>query len=103
MVATARESVLRRGRALMEPGRRASADAALLRQVAAMIRDPVNRRLITVGTASVSQLGTAGLLAGGSGPAAALARELAAEWPAGEQTDFAWLMTSAGIAWPREP
>ena len=40
-----------------------------------MIRDAGNRRLITVGAVSVSQLGTAGLLAGGGRPAAALARE----------------------------
>ena len=43
-----------------------------------MIRDLGNRRLITVGAVSVSQLGTAGLLVGG-GEAVALARELAAE------------------------
>ena len=96
------ESVLRSGRTLMELGRRASSDTALLHQVAAMIRDPRNRRLIAVGTASVSQLGTAGLIAGGGEPAAALARELAAEWPAGERADFAWLMTSSGTAWPQE-
>lgn len=101
MVARAGESVLRRGRALMELGRRASDEAALLPQVAAMVRDPGNRRLRTVGAVSVSQLGTAGLLAGGSGPAVALAVELAAEWP-GERSDFAWLMTSSGTAWPRD-
>jgi hypothetical protein len=102
MVSRSGESVLRRGRALMELGRRASSDTALLREVADMIRDPGNRRLITVGTASVSQLGTAGLVAGGGEPAAALARELAAQWTTGERSDFAWLMTSSGIAWPRE-
>ena len=74
------ESVLRRGRALVEPGRRSSGDTTLLQQVAGIIRDPGNRRLFTVGTASVSQLGTAGLIVGGGAPAAALARELAAEW-----------------------
>ena len=100
MVPRAAESVLRRGRALMELGRRASGDPALLADVAAMIRDPGNRRLITIGTVSVSQLGTAGLIAGGSEPAAMLARELAAEWPAAEQADLAWLLTGAGIAWP---
>jgi len=102
MVPRVGESVLRRGRALMELGRRASDEAALLPQVAALVRDPGNRRLRTVGAVSVSQLGTAGLLAGGSGPAAALALELAAEWPAGERSDFAWLMTSSGTAWPRD-
>ena len=102
MVPSARESVLRRGRALMELGRRASDDATLLLEVAIMIRDPANRRLITVGTVTVSQLGTAGLLAGGGASAAALARELAAEWPAGERSDFAWLMTGSGIAWSRD-
>jgi hypothetical protein len=95
VAADTRESVLRRGRALMELGRRASGDVALLPQVAVMIRDPGNRRLITVGAVPVSQLGTAGLLAGGGEPAAALARELAAEWPAGERSDFAWLVSSA--------
>lgn len=99
-VPRAAESVLRRGRALMELGRRASGDPALLAEVAAMIRDPDNRRLATIGTVSVSQLGTAGLVVGGSGPAAALARELAAEWPTAEQADLAWLMTGAGVAWP---
>lgn len=86
----------------MELGRRASDDTALLQQVAAMIRDPENRRLITIGTVSVAQLGTAGLVAGGGEAAAALGRELASEWAAGERADFAWLMTSARIAWPRE-
>jgi hypothetical protein len=68
MVPSAGVSVLRRGRALLELGRRASGDTALLRDVAVMIRDPGSRRLITVGAVSVSQLGTAGLLAGGGGP-----------------------------------
>jgi hypothetical protein len=67
------------------------------------LRDQVNRRLITVGTASISQLGTAGLIAGGSEPAAALARQLAAKWLAGERSDSAWLMTSSGIAWRARP
>lgn len=102
MVRRASESVLRRGRALMELGRRSSADTALVREAADMIRDPENRRLITVGTVSVSQLGTAGLVAGGGEPAAAMARELAAEWTAGERSDFAWLMQSSGIPWPQE-
>jgi hypothetical protein len=84
MVPQTSESVLRRGRLLLELSRRASGDPALLQQVAAMIRDPENRRLIAVGTASVSQLGTAGLVAGGGEPAATLAQELAAEWSAGE-------------------
>ena len=96
------ESVLRRGRALLQLGRRASADTALLQEVADMIRDPENRRLMTVGTASISQLGVAGLIAGGSELAAVLAQELAGEWPAGEQADFAWLMRSSGAAWPTE-
>jgi hypothetical protein len=102
MVARPGQSVLRRGRAMMELGRRATGDSALLHHVAAMIRDPGNRRLIAVGTVSVSQLGTAGLVAGGGEPAAALARELAGQWTAGEQSDFAWLMTSSGIGWPPE-
>ena len=102
MVPRTSESVLRRGRALMELGRRSSSDTTLLQQVADMIRDPENRRLITVGTASVSQLGTAGLIAGGGAPAAALARELAAEWTTGERSDFAWLMRSSGIPWPQQ-
>jgi hypothetical protein len=54
-----------------------------------MIRDPENRLLITVGTASVSQLGTAGLVAGSGELAAALARRLAGEWATGERADFA--------------
>ena len=95
------ESVLRRGRALIELGRRSAGDTTLLQQVADIIRDPENRRPITVGTASVSQLGTAGLIAGGGAPAAALARELAAEWTTGERSDFAWLMRSSGIPWPQ--
>ena len=71
--------------------------------VAALIRDPANRRLITIGPVSVSQLGTAGLVAAGSEPASALARGLAAEWPPGDQSDFARLMTSSGAAWPPPP
>jgi hypothetical protein len=100
MVACAAESVLRRGRAVMELGRRAADDPALLTEVAALIRDPANRRLITIGPVSVSQLGTAGLVAAGGDPTTTLARELAAEWPPGDQSDFALLMTSSGIAWP---
>jgi hypothetical protein len=100
MVHRAAGSVLRRGRAVMELGRRASDDPALLTEVAALIRDPVNRRLITIGPVTVSQLGTAGLVAAGRGPATALARELAAEWPPADQSGFARLMTSSGIAWP---
>jgi hypothetical protein len=101
MVASARVSVLRRGRALFELGRGACDDTALLRD-AVMIRDLGNRRLITVGVVPVSRLGTAGLLAGGGGPAVALARELAADWPAGERSDFEWLMTSSGLSWPHD-
>ena len=101
MVPRTSESVLRRGRALIELGRRSAGDTTLLQQVADIIRDPENRRLITVGTASVSQLGTAGLIAGAA-PAAALARELAAEWTTGERSDFAWLMRSSGIPWPQQ-
>jgi hypothetical protein len=96
------ESVLRRGRAMMELGRRASSDTALLEEVAEMIRTPENRRLITVGTASISQLGTAGLVAGGGERALALARQLVEEWQTGERSDFAWLMRSSGITWPSE-
>jgi hypothetical protein len=82
MVSRDGESVLRRGRAMMELGRRASRNAALLQGVAEMIRAPENRRLITVGTTSISQLGAAGLVADGSETAAALAAELAGEWDA---------------------
>jgi hypothetical protein len=103
MVSRASESVLRRGRALMELGRRASSDTAVLHQVADLIRDPENRRLMAVGTVSVSQLGTAGLVAGGGEPAVVLAQELAAEWAAGERSDFAWLMKSSGVAWWPQP
>jgi hypothetical protein len=95
------ESVLRRGRAIMELGRRASSDPALLQEVSGMIRAQENRQLITVGTTSVSQLGTAGLIAGGSKKAIDLAAELVQEWHRDEQSDFAWLMKSSGIAWPR--
>jgi len=97
MVSRDNESVLRRGRALTELGRRASSDPALLQEVADMIRAPENRRLITVGTTSISQLGTAGLVAGGGEKALALARELAAEWQASERSDFGWLMRSSGV------
>src|ERR1700733_15397339 len=65
MVSRSGESVLRRGLAMMELGRRASRDAVLLQEVAEMIRAPENRRLMTVGTTSISQLGTAGLVPGG--------------------------------------
>jgi hypothetical protein len=95
------ESVLRRGRAMMELGRRASSDPALLQEVSGMIRARENRQLMTVGTASVSQLGTAGLIAGGSKKAVDLAAELVQEWHRDEQSDFAWLMKSSGIVWPR--
>jgi hypothetical protein len=100
MVAATGRSVLRRGRALMELGRRASSDTMLLQQTAALIRDPANQRSITAGTVTVSQLGAAGLIAGGSEPAAALARELAAQWPPGERSDFAWLISSLRAAYP---
>jgi hypothetical protein len=95
------ESVLRRGRAIMELGRRASSDPALLQEVSGMIRARENRQLMTVGTTSVSQLGTAGLIAGGSKKAIDLAAELVQEWHGDEQSDFAWLMKSSGVVWPR--
>ncbi len=95
------ESVLRRGRAMMELGRRASSDPALLQEVSGMIRAQENRQLMTVGTTSVSQLGAAGLIAGGSKKAIDLAAELVQEWHRDEQSDFAWLMKSSGVAWPR--
>jgi hypothetical protein len=101
MVSSSGESVLRRGRAMMELGRRASRDVALLQEVAEMIRAPENRGLMTVGTTSVSQLGAAGLVADGSETAVALAAELVGEWPRDEQSDFAWLMRSSGITWPQ--
>lgn len=102
MVSDSGESVLRRGRAMMELGRRASVDDALLQGVAEMIRAPENRRLITIGTASISQLGAAGLVAGGGKSALGLAQELASEWQADERSDFAWLLRSSGITWPPE-
>jgi hypothetical protein len=95
------ESVLRRGRAMMELGRRASSDPSLLQEVSGMIRAQENRQLMTVGTTSVSQLGAAGLIAGGSKKAIDLAAELVQEWHRDEQSDFAWLMKSSGVAWPR--
>jgi hypothetical protein len=101
MVSRSGESVLRRGRAMMELGRRAPRDAALLQEVAEMIRAPENRRLMTVGTTSISQLGTAGLVADGSETAVALAAALAGEWTPDERSDFAWLMRSSGVTWPR--
>src|ERR1700721_1277736 len=95
------ESVLRRGRAMMELGRRASGDAVLLQEVTEMIRAPENRRLMTVGSTSISQLGAAGLVADGSPTAVTLAAELVGEWQSDEQSDFAWLMRSSGIPWPQ--
>jgi hypothetical protein len=100
IVASNSGSVLRRGRAMMELGRRASGDTALLKEVAVMIRAPENTQLMTVGTTSVSQLGVAGLVAGGSKRALALASELAGEWQRDAQSDFAWLMRSSGVTWP---
>lgn len=99
MVSRSNESVLRRGRAMMELGRRASGDATLLQEVSDMIRAPENRRLKTVGTATISQLGTAGLIAGGGERALAVAVELVEEWGSDERSDFAWLMKSSGITW----
>jgi hypothetical protein len=55
---------------------------------------------MTVGTTSISRLGTAWLIADGSETAVALAAELAGEWQRDEQSDFAWLMRSSGITWP---
>jgi hypothetical protein len=92
--------VLSRGRALLELGRRASGDVTLLPLAAALIRDPASQRVTVVGAVTVSQLGAAGLIAGGGGPAAALARELAARWPPGQQADFAWLVAGATIEVP---
>jgi hypothetical protein len=86
---------------MLEMGRRASSDPALLQEVFGMIRAPENRQLITVGTTSVAQLGAAGLIAGGSEKAIDLAAELFQEWDRDQQSDFAWLMKSSGIAWPR--
>jgi hypothetical protein len=103
MVPRATESVLRRGRAAMELGRRAADDPALLTEVAALIRDPANRRLMTTGPVSGLPAGNGrarrrGQRAGiGAGP------RTAAEWPPGDQSDFARLMTSSGAAWPPPP
>jgi hypothetical protein len=72
----------------------------LLQEVSGMIRAQKNRQLMTVGTTSVSQLGAAGLIAGGSKKAIDLAAELVQEWHRDKQSDFAWLMKSSGIAWP---
>ena len=96
-----RESVLRRARAMMELGRRASGDTRVLEEVAEMIRAPQNRRLMTVGTTSISQLGAAGLVADGSETAVALAAELVGEWRPDEQSDFARLIRRSGIPWPQ--
>jgi homospermidine synthase len=85
---------------MMELGRRAASDPALIQEVSSLIRAPENRRRITVGTTSVSQLGAAGLVAGGGENAIGLAAELVQEWTSDEQSDFAWLMKSAGVAWP---
>ena len=98
VVSRRRDSVLRRGRALMELGRRARTPAQLS-EVAAMIRAPEHRQLRAAGNTSVSQLGAAGLVAGGTQGARALAAELAREWDPGEQSDFAWLMKSSGMTW----
>ena len=46
MVPRTSESAFRRGRALIELGRRSAGDTTLLQQVADIIRDPENRRLI---------------------------------------------------------
>jgi hypothetical protein len=86
---------------MMELGRRASRDPTLLQEVAEMIRAPENRRVMAVGTTSISQLGTAGLVADGSETAIALAAELVGEWERDEQSDFAWLVRSSGITWPQ--
>jgi hypothetical protein len=102
IVSRSGESVLRRGRAMMELGRRAPRDAALLQEVTGMIRAPEYRRLMTVGTTSISQLGAAGLVADGGETAVALAAELVGEWQSDEQSDFAWLMRSSGITWPQD-
>lgn len=101
MVSRSGESVLRRGRAMMELGLRASGGAVLLQEVAEMIRAPENRRLMTVGTTSISQLGAAGLVADGSETAVALAAELVGKWQPDEQSHFTWLMRSSEITWPR--
>ena len=85
---------------MMELGRRASSDPALIQEVSGLIRAPENRRLITVGTTSVSHLGAAGLVAGGGENAIDLAAKLVEEWPRDEQSDFAWLMRSEGVTWP---
>lgn len=100
MLSRGNESVLRRGRAMMELGRRVSGDPELIQEVTGLIRAPENRRLITVGTTSVSQLGVVGLVAGGDENAIGLAADLVQEWSNDEQSDFAWLMRREGVAWP---
>jgi hypothetical protein len=102
MMSRDNESVLRRGRAVMELGRRASSDPGLLLEISGMIRAQENRQRVTVGTTSVSQLGAAGLIAGSSKRAVDLAAELVQEWSQDEQSDFAWMMKSSGIVWPRD-
>jgi hypothetical protein len=77
MVPCAAESVLRRGRAVMELGRRAADDPALLTEVAALIRDPANRRLITSARCPSPSRERPGL----SPPAANRQRPWPANWP----------------------
>lgn len=87
-----REGILRRGRALMELGRRASSEPALLEQVATFITDPSNRQAVIMGTFTISQAGAAGLVSGGAPEAVSRAKQLVDEWSPEEQSDFAWLM-----------
>lgn len=91
--------ILRRGRALMELGRRVSSEPELLEQVAAFISDPQNRRAVTIGNVTVSQAGAAGLVSAGAPEAFSRAKQLVAEWTSAEQDDFAWFIRSAGVTW----
>ena len=102
MMSRNNESVLRRGRAMMELGRRASSDPALLKEAQKRGDQFIASEMFVLALAD--DKGEAGRLlkeAGGSKKAIDLAAELVQEWHRDEQSDFAWLMKSSGIAWPR--
>ena len=100
LVSDDRQGVTRKGRALLELGRRTSSRPELLAEVNGYIRDPAHEQAVVMGTVTVAQMGLAGLVASRSPESIRQAEALAAEaGPHGEQ-DLRWVITALGGTWP---
>ena len=81
-------ALLQRSRALYQLGRRVERNDPLLDFVLIEINDPMNRATRTVGFASISFLGVAGLLASKLKNKSAVVTEMISHWPEMEQANL---------------